>query len=248
MFGLFSRTKSIKRTTDKALNKFGQSIERIHAMEKLLNDGSDESLYTLVRRFSFNCHKTIEDEQEKQWVYETLSKQGQAVIVPLCRFIQSNDSITYPLRVLENVVPEDQILTIIDELLEKEPVGYTRHTNKRVQLLDWIGELEMISPQNSTDRIIPYLEDFDESIRFAAVNAIKHRMTPDIEKQLVPPLIQAMTRTSEESLRIKIHIAEILVENNSDLRLHVQQITPLLTDTLQSFKLQHNKLTKKKTH
>ena len=103
VFGLFSKEKALKRAMDKTVNKHAQSADRWAAMEKLRNDGSEEALFALCRRLSFNYDKTIEDEQEKQWVYETLTSKGPDAVAPLLRYMKQADSIAYPLRIRDTV-------------------------------------------------------------------------------------------------------------------------------------------------
>ena len=57
-----AREKNIQR----ALNKYAQSADRWKALEALREDGSDEALYGLLRRFGMMYDKTIDDEQEKE--------------------------------------------------------------------------------------------------------------------------------------------------------------------------------------
>jgi hypothetical protein len=66
LFDLLSKDKRDERARSKnvkqAVNKFAQSVDRSKALEALADDGSDEALYGLLRRFGMNYDKTIEDE------------------------------------------------------------------------------------------------------------------------------------------------------------------------------------------
>ena len=85
VFGLFSKERSLQRAMAKASNKLAQSPDRWAAMEKLRAAGTDDAWFALLKRFSFNYDKTIEDEQEKPWGYETMCAQGGDVLAPLQR-------------------------------------------------------------------------------------------------------------------------------------------------------------------
>ena len=47
-----------------AVNKWAQSGDRLRNLQALRDDGSEEALYGLLRRFGMMYDKTIEDEQE----------------------------------------------------------------------------------------------------------------------------------------------------------------------------------------
>src|SRR5262245_58952947 len=99
-----ARTKNIERAT----NKFAQSADRFKALESLAEDGSDEALYGLLKRFALMYDKTIEDEQEKEWVFETLVGKGKTALPAVRRYLLSADSISWPLRVLDKIATKDE--------------------------------------------------------------------------------------------------------------------------------------------
>ncbi len=203
------RAKSaLERHIKKTMNKFIQSPDRFAAMESLKAIGSDEALYGLCRRFGYVYDKTIEDEQEKQWVEDTLVAFGDRALPALRRFIMQGETISFPLRVLEKIAERDKVLEVVDELLAREEPGYTRSPEKKIQVLHWLGEWKAAPPPEIARRIVPYLKDFDETVRFTSVEALAHAK-PD-EAQSRVPLLEALVRPEEESRRILVRIAEVL--------------------------------------
>src|SRR6188508_3329947 len=93
----------IKKTTHKHV----QSADRFAAMEGLKEIGTDDALYGLCRRFSFVYDKSQQDEEEKQWVEDTLVDLGDRSIGPLRRFIMQGETVSFPLRVLEKIASPD---------------------------------------------------------------------------------------------------------------------------------------------
>ena len=65
VFGLFSKERAIQRTIEKATNKLAQQPDRWGALEKLREDGTDDAIYGLCKRWSVTSLKGVEDEQEK---------------------------------------------------------------------------------------------------------------------------------------------------------------------------------------
>lgn len=242
VFGLFSKERAMQRTIKKATNKLTQSQERWAAMEKLRDDGSEEALYHLLRRFSFASLKSVEDEQEKAWVVESMVAMGEGCLPALRRYMKSAGAIAYPLRILESVADRDQALDIIDDLLADEEPGYTRDPSKRIQIIDWLAETQKCSDDDAVQRIAPYLGDFDEGVRFAAAEALSLRPTPEAAE----PLVTALVNEDEDSRRLRVRIAEILADNQLDLCGKKKQVAALVDDLLSDFRLQRDKLVRKK--
>src|SRR5262249_30875146 len=130
------RAKSaLDRHIKKANDKYAQSQDRFAAMEKLRENGAEEALHGLVRRFGFVYDKTIEDEQEKDWVADTLAAAGDRAFGPVRRYILEGETVSHPLRVLDRIAPPDKVLGVIDALAEREEPGYTRHPQKKIQFI-----------------------------------------------------------------------------------------------------------------
>src|SRR4028118_2257848 len=77
--------KSREKTISRALNKYAQSPDRLRALEALAQDGTEEALFGLLRRFGFQYDKSIEDEHEKEWVCDTLVSKGSSALPALRR-------------------------------------------------------------------------------------------------------------------------------------------------------------------
>jgi HEAT repeat protein len=238
VFGLFSKEAKLQRLIKKAGNQHSQSPERLAGMEALLNDGSDEALYHLLRRFTFNYQKTLEDEQEKEWVVDVMTAKGDAILPALTRYLKSASNIAYALRILERVAGTRQVLDIVDQLLADEDPGYTRDTTKRIQIIHWLGEWHEAKRVEVARRVIPYLQDFDENTRYAAVEALSHQPVAEA----AAPLVAALVRPKEESNRLRTRIAEVLADAGLDLGDGQDAVAALQGTLLSDFRIQQGKL------
>src|ERR1041384_1759009 len=99
VFGLFSKEKTLQRTIEKATNKLAQQADRWAALEKLKDDGSEDALVGLCKRFAITSLKGVEDEQEKLWVVDTLVAKGPTALAPLVRYMKNADQLAFPLKV-----------------------------------------------------------------------------------------------------------------------------------------------------
>src|SRR5690349_10025048 len=108
---LFSKQGRVERARASnikgALNKYAQSGDRFKSLQALRDDGSEEALYGLLRRFGMMYDKTIEDEQEKDWVFEVLAEKGQTILPSLKKYLATADSISWPLRLLDKVADRE---------------------------------------------------------------------------------------------------------------------------------------------
>lgn len=207
LFDLFARDKRDERARakniQKALSKYAQSPDRMRALEALAQDGSDDALHGLLRRFGLFYDKTIEDEQEKEWVFDTLCSRGEAVIGPVKRYLLAAKSISWPLRVLQKVAPSKDVeVQVLEEVLGHHEPGYERDPTKKIQLLSHLAQLK--HPKSSA-LAAPYLTDMDEGVRFSAVEALLRQKNEEVARDR---LLDLFASDTEESLRIRIKIAE----------------------------------------
>jgi hypothetical protein len=233
VFGLFSKEKSLQRTVEKATNKLAQQPDRWGALEKLKEDGSEGAVLGLCRRFSITSMKSVEDEAEKLWVVDTLVDKGEAALAPLVRYMKSAEQLAFPLRVLERIAPRDRVLGVADELFASEPPGYVRMPERRIDLLRWFTEWKPGTDDELVSRFSPYVTDFDENVRFVAIDGMATR-TP---AKIAPPLIAALLRPEEESGRIKRAILEALERSQAPLGDHATAVAAMLTGTVGDFQV-----------
>jgi len=235
VFGLFSKEKALQRTIEKATNKLAQQPDRWGALEKLKEDGSGDALVGLCKRFSITSMKGVEDEAEKAWVVETLVAKGEAALDPVVRYMKTAEQLAFPLRVLERIAPRDRVLQVADELFASEPPGYVRMPERRIDLLRWFAEWKPVTDDELVSRFTPYVTDFDENVRFAAIDGMASRDPAKI----AGPLLAALVRPEEESGRIKRAIAEVLERTKIPLGDQAAAVAGVMTGPLaDAFKIE----------
>lgn len=228
VFGLFSKEKALQKTIEKATNKLAQQPDRWAALEKLKEDGTEDALVGLCRRFSITSMKGVEDEAEKHWVVDTLVDKGDTSLAPVVRYMKSAEQLAFPLRVLERIAPREKVLDVADQLFASETPGYVRMPERRIDLLRWFAEWKPATDDEVVTRLTPYVTDFDENSRFAAIDGMAHRDP----KKIAPPLIAALLRPEEESGRIKRAIVEVLEKSKAPLGAEAAAVGAVLTGPL----------------
>lgn len=198
--------RSRKRNIARAANKFLQSADRFKALQGLADDGSPEATYGLLRRFGVMYDKSIEDEQEKEWVFDVLVSKGAAILPEVERYLASAGSISWPLRLLSKIADQEQELATVSRVLERHEPGYERDPTKKIQLLNHISGLK---DARVADLAAPYLADMDEGVRYAAAEALLRQGN---ETLACERLIAHFAEQGDESLRVRLLIADGFAE------------------------------------
>jgi len=233
VFGLFSKDRALQRTIEKATNKLAQQPDRWSALEKLREDGSDDALFGLCKRFGITSMKGVDDEQEKAWVVDVLVEKGPVALAPVQRYMKTADQLAFPLKVLERIANHDQQLAIVDEVFKSEPPGYVRMPDRRIDLIKWFCEHKGMTDEEVVPRVVPYLTDFDENSRFSAIEGLANKNP----KLFADALIDALLRPEEESGRIKRTIVEVLEKTKAPVGDRGARVTAMLTGQLADYKV-----------
>jgi hypothetical protein len=241
VFGLFSKERALQKTIEKATNKLSQQPDRWGALERLREDGSEEALFGLCKRFGVTSQKGIEDEQEKDWVVDVLVEKGAASLAPVQRYMKGADQLSFPLRVLDRIADHDKILAVADEIFASEPPGYARFPDRRIDLIKWFSEWKGATEDEVIARLTPYLVDFDENVRFNAIDGLSTRSPAKIAE----PLIDGLLRPEEESGRIKRTIVEVLERTKAPLGSRASQVGAMLSGPLSEYRVDGTTLKKR---
>jgi HEAT repeat protein len=227
LLDFFSKEKRDERALAnlirRATHKYVQSGERLRALEALANNGSERALYGMLSRFAIVYDKSIEDEQEKEWVFDTLAAKGHEALPAVKRYLRSAESVSWPLRLLSKVATKEQEFAIVEEVLAEHEPGYERDPTKKMQLLRHLGSLK---EPKAPSLVAPYLGDMDEGVRFSAVESLLRLKDEAVAR---PALLQVFVSDTEESLRLRIRIAEGFAELGwlvQDQRKAVEQKLP----------------------
>jgi hypothetical protein len=245
LFDVFSREgraeAAIKRAAARAIHKHIQSPDRMKALDDLYRageEGNEEAIYAMLKRFSFVYDKTIEDESEKDWTYNAVCSLGEKSYEPVRRYIMHADSISWPLRILEKIATDEQIWETIQKLVEEHEPGYERDPAVKQQIITFLSERK---DPRAVGMIVPYFEDMDETVRFVVVESLLKTKDPTARA----PLCAHFVNSKEDSLRIRVRIANGFVDLGWDVVGFRGQFEKLLPD---GFMLDKQGRVKRTTH
>jgi HEAT repeat protein len=224
----------------RAKNKDAQSADRFASLEALRDDGSPEAVDGLLARFTIRYDKSIEDEQEKQWVFDELVKMQSKILPQLQKHLRNAESISWGLKVLSEVATPDEAWPILADLCERNDNTYTRDPSKKIQLLNFLGEH---SDPRAGKALVPYIEDMDEGVRFVTVEGLLHHKDAESARE---PLLKLLTNEKEESRRIKKRIMDGFADLAWDVKGFSGTVEKMLADLLPGARLDnHGKIKRK---
>jgi HEAT repeat protein len=197
--------KDIARLERLLANKLSQNYDRQDAIDALSKMGTAESAAALLKRFDWMLDPSITDQEEKEACAKGIANAGEAALEPLIQYCKKAQSLTWPLKILREIVPEDRVAEEILAILDQFDTEYVRNVEPKVQLLQ---SLQAYPTEEVRIAVEPFLGDMSETVRFNAVATV-FAMN---EEQSVPALVAALD--TEESLRVKNAISQGLLDRS----------------------------------
>ena len=208
--GLFDVFKGggggIKKHVARVANKRAQQHERWESIQVLADDGSEEALRALLTRFTVRVDPSITDGEEKNAAFQGIVRNGDAAIGPVRDFLETADTLAWPLKILKELQTEEEVTGTLLELLSKMDTEYERDPQKKIDIL---ASLEDRKDPRIVEAVTRFVEDMNETARFHAVCAI---FAQDEADQAVGALAKALL--AEESVRVRMMILDGFIERN----------------------------------
>jgi hypothetical protein len=202
-------------------NKRAQSYDRQEAINELCKLKSPEAVAALLKRFTFTTDPSITDEEEKDAVFEGIVSTGRAAIEPVRAFAGKAESLAWPMRILKELLPEEELVDELLVWLAKWDTEYAKFIDPKLQIL---SALEQFQNPKIRPAVEKFLEDVNEPARFHAVAASLAQKEPEAAAPLLTLLLD------EESVRIRSKIADGLLANGwavpEDQRDPVRKVLP----------------------
>jgi HEAT repeat protein len=194
--------KKISGPAKVAGDKRAQTYDRLEAIQALAEMRTPEAAAALLKRFTFTIDPSITDQEEKDLTFRGICAAGKDVVPAIVEFCAKAEALTWPLKVLKEVLDEDEYRDELLDLLERFDTEYTRNVEPKLQLIMALEEIVHEDVRESVER---FFEDVNETVRFHAVQTTFAQAMP----ASVGPLIELLA--GEESVRVKNKIAEGLL-------------------------------------
>lgn len=211
LFDIFNKEKSherkLKKYEKRVTNMFVQAQDRQFTFQDLAQMGSTEAAWILMQRFNQNNPNTTLDIEEKQLVFDHLVRMARDseadVIGQARRYVLGVEDaqlemkefkINWPMKILERLLPSDEYITFIVEVLKGCDTEYQRSVERKQELL--LRTTDLQSPELA-HQIARFVKDDNETIRFLAFDAALKQDGDEVLSEAVFSQV-----TEEESNRI----------------------------------------------
>jgi HEAT repeat protein len=194
-----SGDKNVARLGKVAGDRHAQNYDRIEAIDGLARIATGEAAAALLRRFNFHIDPSITDQEEKDAAERGILAAGEAAIEPIRTFCLRAESLTWPLKILKEIVPPERYVDELIQLLDRFDTDYTRNVDPKQQI---IAELEPFRGPAILPAVSRFLDDASDDVRFAAVATVFAQE----DVAAAEPLARVFA--VEESMRVKNRIAE----------------------------------------
>ena len=206
--GLFDVFKGggggLKKHVTRVANRRAQKHERWESIQVLAADGSDEALRALLMRFTVRVDPSITDGEEKNEAFQGIIQHGEAALQPVLDFLDSSETLAWPMKILRQIQSEEEVTTTLLDLLAKMDTEYERDPQKKIDL---IASFEECKDPRIVDAVMRFLDDMNETARFHAAGAILAQDEADAA-------LEAMTKAflKEESVRVRMRMLDGYIE------------------------------------
>lgn len=195
----------IKKHGRRVADRDAQAEDREASAHWLSENGGEEALRALCRRFDLQLEHSLKDQKEKDQVLELLVSHGSKA-VPMARdFSRTSPNFQWPLKLVDRVEGARTGTEFLLDLLAAERVEEEFKVEKKRNLL--INLAERKDPR-IVEAAARFLEDFDEGVRNGAMEALAAQ-DGDAARA---PLATALANPREESTRIRGRLAEIFAQ------------------------------------
>lgn len=180
-------------------SKRAQAYDRQEAIEELCKLKSPEAVEALLRRFTFQTDPSITDQEEKDRAFEGIIATGRDAVAPVRAFAAKAESLSWPFRILKELLSEEEMIDELLGLLSKWDTEYAKFIDPKLQILDFLKDYKNPKIRPAVE---PFLQDVNDMARFHTVAA----MFTQEEPEAIGPLVSLLL--DEESVRIRTQIAD----------------------------------------
>ena len=222
--------RAFEKLATRLVSKNQQHEDRMAALETLSEIDSEEARRALFRRWDLTAEKEREDRAEKEYLAQIVVAKGSSMLDAMRWHNDRSVNVTWPIQCLRQVVSEEEVVTEILRVLDKEAGKLASfRPEKKVTLLRLLQDQD---DARIPAAAAPFLNDFDESVRYEASQLLAVKGDDSSRDALLARL----DHEDEDSARVKGGILGALARKGWDVSSHAKQLKPHIAGswTLQS--------------
>ncbi len=200
--GPAEQERLLARHIERVMDKRSLSPDRFASIEYLAKLGTEEAWRALLPRFNFTVDPSITDREEKQYIFDAVTRGGESAVEPVKEFLRKSTAVNWPIKMLRELVDADVFVGELVDMLKGEDTVYQKNPDRKIQT---IIALEKEKDPRVPPAVLPFLEDASEDTRFHAVRTLLAQDDPST----APALCALLAR--DDSMRIRTTVVDGLV-------------------------------------
>jgi len=206
----------VKRHSKRLSNLNAQVEDRESSAHWLAENGTEQAILGLLSRFTVTYEHQMKDMKEKDLVFSLLKSMGPDVTRPIKTWARGATQFARPLQLVDLYEGEAETVTLLLEMLALENDPFKPEKKRQVLI-----RLAEYTDARIRDGIQDALRDFDEGIRYAAVECLLTQEAPEVQADLT----DCLADDKEESNRLRVRIAEAFHQRSWGLGEHVSTVS-----------------------
>ena len=189
--------KRLEREIKSANNKFKPKDYRQVSLQNVIEEarkGNPRAMAGLLARFSVVADPTIEDEKEKEWVFDALTEIGEKALPEIHKAFRTQQSVSWIQRVLKDIASEETYQAEMMSLLEEFDTEYEKNPDRKLQTIMALAEI--VKPEVS-EALVRFLDDVDETVRYQTVTALMNQGFESARESMLRVMCE------DESIRVR---------------------------------------------
>jgi hypothetical protein len=210
LFSIFrsSPEKQISKLRKKVKEPHGDASVREGAMYKLFEMKTEPALRALLDRYTISVSPSVQDEKEKEQLYNWLTGIGETAIPPLVQFLKTERSVYWPARALKDILDPPRRAEIFSEILQFHWENPPASALPKAQILRALKEVDQLDSD-----VNRFLDDEDDDVLLAAVEYLLERSEEEHRDSIISCYLSA-----EDRPRVRSQIIEALSKKGWTVR------------------------------
>ena len=207
----------------KVTQKYGDPATRQKAIQQLGEMKLPEAVTVLLHRYTITVEPLTTDTDEKEHVFELIKAFDKEAVAPVTDFLRKNEQATsWALRLLESLLPEAEVTTVVVQTLTALSAQYMRDPQKKVVLLHYVtGKTDAgIAPA-----VLPHLDDMADDVKIAALKALG----PLKYEPAREPVLRLLT-TPDTARRVQVAALQALHESAFPVQDYREKVEAVLAE------------------
>ena len=183
--------RQIQRALKQATQTHGEAATRVAALERLASWHTPEAAATLLRRFTIQTPQASMDLEEKQYAVKLLAQMGNIAVEPILAYLKVEPDVTFPIKALKQILPPEEYLNNLVNILNELAAGYTRWPEAKAVLIANLPDDAFPQMVNTATR---FLEDEDDDVCIAAIDYLARNGDEAVREKLLQIFFDAESR------------------------------------------------------